>query len=373
MKKTLCILAITLLTLCCVFSGCTQQARTTVAKVRWGINEQYEFDITLADYAEQGDDYFTPTLYNNEKFFRDTQIRTSKVAEQRLTGIAEKIPNSLTGKMTTKLARGANTTTFETHQTLQATYNTDYLKNLSSWSQLQKLVISTVGNETTLYSQIDKFVEFENDDNQKPVRSSTTIIGYSIIENIYDGISAFKVENVYDLTSQKVDITTTEYELSDNVNDTKAGTFANTTVGEPHQHNVNVPSIGHVIDSNQMLVFCRSFEKQSDNFNDAPYVSVYDAVSQKNYNMYFGFKYDVNSIVNINNESVFTKLSALSVSLEDNPCLVLMNLSDQVGSADKALEQCYTVVKFRSGFCSYELSSYKPSVVTALSNIIVAE
>lgn len=384
MKKTLTLLLLVVL-LTTIFTACGSNVTPTKSTVRWWLGshknelgewvndtEEYTFNISLADFAPETTEgaLFNSYTVNDKTYYRDTPIQAIGGSERinTFTDCDEIIPYDVVGTYTTKLSKQEDGNyKFTTVKEMWASYSVNYFTedNLSKLdaaivkdeSALPDGVVLSASGDMVLYSIIKTEVVFHKD-SQLPQSSYTDTEGY-YFGKLHQGISNYRVETTYDNDKR-----TAKVVYTDRVDSSK-----NTT-----NEFKKLPT--SFIDANQILLYVRSLEKQSDRFQDRPSVAVFDSFYGQVQTATFGFVYAQRVRLNNNGDDVNVALNAVSVAVGSNPLLVQYNLPDALETADKLQgsdkqEPMYTTVRFRSGYCSFELADY--SVIPVEGGNIIDE
>ncbi len=378
MKKTLTILLLVVL-MTFVLAGCGNNVSTTKSTIRWWLGsnkndagewendtEEYTFNISLADFTAETETsgLFTGYSVNNTTYYRDTLIQANGASEtiSTFTSCDEVVPYDVAGTYKTVLSKEEDGNyKFVTTKEMWASYDLseDKIGNLVALVEKDAgkipSTLAVVENGVVLYSIIKTEVVFHKD-SQLPQRSVTDSNGY-YLGQLHQGVSNYVIETIYNNKERSAKISYTD---------------------RADSHNNSVSEIKKLptafIDSNQMLLYVRSLEKQSDRFKDSPSVVVFDPFYQQQKTATFGFVYAQKIRLNNNGTFVDVTLNAVSVAVGANPLLVQYNLPDTLENADKLQgsdkqEPQYTTVRFRSGYCSFELADYSVIPVEG-SNII---
>ena len=381
MKKILTLLLLVVM-LTAVLSGCGSNVSQTKSTVRWWLGshkdesgnwvndtEEYTFVISKADFLAEtaSGGLFNSYTVNSKTYYRDTPIQARGASETVNTFVTgdEIIPYDVAGTYTTVLSKEEDGNyKFATTKLMWASYSSDVLagtmldalkdaKEQDDSKIPQTLDVPSSG--TVLYSVVKTEVVFHKD-NQLPQKSFTDVEGYYFGKK-YQGISNYRIETTYDNAKRTASVVYT-----DRADSSKSSTY----------ETKKLPTA--FIDANQVLLYVRSLEKQSDRFQDNPSVTVFDPFYNQVQSATFGFVYAQGVRLNNNGKDVDVTLNAVSVAVGSNPLLVQYNLPDTLTNADKlqgsdGQEPLYTTVRFRSGYCSFELADYNVIPVEG-SNII---
>lgn len=363
MKKKIALLLGVMLLLTGVFAACSNS--TTSPTVRWDKDETYTFNITLADFAEDGytfNSYQFPVI--KEDGTQTTlqcykEIGTSQEATM-FQNYDQIRPVDASGTYTMSILFDTTTTRkLETKQVMYSQYETSTLELLGCLQALSDYVISGDDNpfennegRTTLRSETTSTIIFSNDDNQLPVSSVKENKGYYIGKE-HQGASNYKYETVYDIGNRKVTVTKDD--------------------GEAEERKLSLSKNGSCIDAGQVLLYARSWDKSSSAFSNTPTVSVYDPVTNSLATASFALERSYNALLNNKGTGVAASVNALYVTVGGRPFLAEFNLPDLTEknldyiAATGAGKTCkYTTIKFRSGWYSYELSEYDADILSAI-------
>lgn len=368
MKKKIALLILTLVALTAILTACNSVATTIV--VRWNESEDYTFNISLADFdtSENATGFFKKYLYENATYYKDLAISAQEVAS--LTTADELRPENAGGTYTYSLRRSSGTSQGEVtaKQTLYVQYKTETLQSFECWDELKKDFAVAADSEenpftnheglTTLKSITETSAKFADDTNQRPVSSSTKLNGF-YLGKLHQEISKYEVVTEYDFDKNVAKVTVTE----------------NGVEGEVKEQKLSVAKSRNFIDSNQILTYLRSLEKSATSFQDNPTVTVYNPLTNATAIASFNFSYDQKVVLNNNGENFYTSLNAVGVNIGGMAFMMQENLPDRLASKDKDVYNTvgdtkyskYTTVRFRVGYCSYELDSYDQDVLTALN------
>lgn len=347
MKKIALVLVL-VLSLTLTFAACTNNVEKTNATVRWRA-EKYLFNISKTSISGEDND----VKVDGKTFIYEP---VANGYEQLPENKDEIVPEDISGtyKMTIE-QKSKETWTYTTVQTLYCQYATETLKGYSVWNELQDIVVATDSEEnpftnhdglTTLKSVETRSVTFKDKASQLPLNSSTETNGY-YIGKVHQERSNYKVE--------------TEYDWENNVAKVKFN-------GNEQSNKLKVSSATNVIDANQLLLYTRSLEKASTNFQDSPSVQVYEPATNVLTTATFAFTHSCNTMLKVNGENVNVTVNALATIVNSSALFVQLNVPNtvnenadldsihNVGSGGKLNK--YSLLRFRSGIMRYELADY---------------
>lgn len=368
MKKKLALILLTLLAAALVLTACSQ-AEVTGTTIRWESEETHVFDISLADFDNADNAPYPFKQYGDNTYYRDVQIATS-AARETFDDLDEIRPEAAHGTYTLSIIRSGDTSSYcvvEGKQLVYLRYFKSDVDKLDNWSALQSAVVSGEENPfgdsadyVTLKSQTNTYVRFDNNPVQRPQASSTEVDGF-YLGKLHQEVSKYKVSSEYDFSESKPIVR------------------VSINGGEPTEHKLSKSVVGRLIDSNQVLMYVRSLNKSSTDFQDSPFVYVFSPIDGTVQTATFGFTYSQNVLLNDESRhveganedayQVLTKVNAVGVSIGSIPFMMQMNLSDQmfennldvlVGTPQNSPK--YTTVRFRVGFLSYELAQYNDDI-----------
>jgi len=360
MKKKIVYLLVALLLLAMILTACNQVTPTEIV-TRWGNEESFTFSISKADYAPEG----SPTAFNPYKngdttHYRDFVIQTPSARE---TVAREEIsPENVSGTYTLTLKRDGAYNTLSTSQLIYAQYKTSQITEIAADLQENGLIATADEDPfeknaelTTLKSITNTYVKFSNQTTQRPVDSAIEVKGF------YIGLKA-KTVSKYTLT--------TAYNFDRNV------AIVSKNNETPIENKLNVNSNSKFIDSNQLIIYARSLEKNAA-FQDNPTVIVYNAQNNKNYTATFGLSLNQNAVVNKNGKDEYVKLHTLGIGLDDKAFMLqeilpkLSNIDTTPNPADATKPYSkYSMVRFRVGYLAYEVQDfYSDELIAALQAI----
>lgn len=350
MKKIIALALLLVLTLG-IFVACNNVVPTE-KKVRWENNETWTYDISLCDLS-------TSISTANGTYFKDF---TYSGEADPLSGQIDRIaPTSISGSyevhLTTQSA--AETATVTTTQTMYATYE----KDIIDAEKLAKYIDSETDTHYTLKSTTTTEVVFKNIVAQTPVSSSTTANGFYVGKQ-HQGASNYTVQTTYKVSSNGKSIVATT---------TRDGEQTTTEISDTN-----------VIDNNQVLTYIRSFDKGDASFQDSPSVMVFDPLTQSTKKLSFVYNKSQNFLLEhtfegaTQSETVATKVNRLDVLMDGLPYMTQVNLPNLIlenGVAHDKLNDEFgtsipkhTIVRFRVGFVSYQLTNYlTDSIVNAIA------
>ena len=335
MKKTIALVLLLILAIG-VFAACNQ-VQPTERKTRWGENETWTYNISLLD--------LTPQSIYNADYYHDF-LASSET--NPLAGTLDRIvPNALTGSyvVTVKQDIASDTTTVTTTQTMVASYDA----NLVDTSRFDQSIIVEQSAETiSLKSVQETKVVFKNG-TQLPVSSYTKSNGF-YIGKLNQSMSNYEISTEYKVDGKKVVAKVTQGDKVEEIS------LANTSV----------------IDTNQVLMFVRSYDKAETSFQDSPQIMVFDPLtkSTKKLSMQYTAKQNIavkHQFADATEPAIVpTMMPRLDVMLDGMAFVSQVSLPDM---SAKGLDRIstnvpgvyfpmHTIYRFRSGFVSYELTGY---------------
>ena len=335
MKKTLALVLLLILAMG-VFAACNQ-VQPTERKTRWGENETWTYNISLLNTNASN--------INGADYYRDF-LATGET--NPFNGNLDRIvPNDLTGTYVVTISQdiAKDTTTVSTTQTMIATYDAIMVDT----SKLDKSVIVEQKDETiTLKSTQETSVTFKNG-TQLPVSSSTKANGFYIGKQ-NQSTSQYEISTEYKVSGKKVVATVTNGDKKEEV------TLSNT----------------NVIDTNQVLMYARSFDKTATSFQDNPQVMVFDPLTKSSKRLTMSYTATQNVLVEhqfadaSESASVATQMPRLDLALDGMAFMTQVSLPDMTANSldrigtnvPNVYFPMHTIYRFRVGFVSYELTSY---------------
>ncbi len=336
MKKTLALVLLLILAVG-VFAACNQ-VQPTERKVRWDKNETWTYNISLAN--------FTDSLTDSNITYNRDFLATGETSP--FSGSVDRIaPNKLTGTYVVSISQDIanDTTTVSTTQTMVASYDA----NLVDTSRFDQSIIVEQTDETvSLKSTQETKVIFKNG-TQLPVSSYTKANGFYLGKQ-NQSMSNYEISTEYEVKGKKVVAKVTQGDKTEDV------TISNT----------------NVIDTNQVLMFIRSYDKAETSFQDSPQVTVFDPLtkSTKILSTQYTAKQSVLVEHKFANETesvkVATQMPRVDMKLDGMAFVTQVSLPDMTANGlDRIATNVpgvyfpmHTIYRFRSGFVSYELASY---------------
>ena len=335
MKKTIALVLLLILAIG-VFAACNQ-VQPTERKTRWGENETWTYNISLLD--------LTPQSIYNADYYHD--FLASSEANPLAGTLDRIVPNALTGSyvVTVKQDIASDTTTVSTTQTMVAIYDA----NLVDTSIFDQSIIVEQSAETiSLKSVQETKVVFKNG-TQLPVSSYTKANGFYIGKQ-NQSMSNYEISTEYKVDGKKVVAKVTQGDKVEEIS------LANTSV----------------IDTNQVLMFVRSYDKAETSFQDNPQIMVFDPLtkSTKRLSMQYTAKQNIvvkHQFADATEPAIVpTMMPRLDVMLDGLAFISQVSLPDM---SAKGLDRIstnvpgvyfpmHTIYRFRSGFVSYELTGY---------------
>lgn len=335
MKKTLALVLLLILAMG-VFAACNQ-VQPTERKTRWGESETWTYNISLLNTNASN--------INGADYYRDF-LATGET--NPFNGNLDRIvPNNLTGIYVVTISQdiAKDTTTVTTTQTMLATYDAIMVDA----SRLDKSVIEEQKDETiTLKSTQETSVTFKNG-TQLPVSSFTKANGFYIGKQ-NQSMSQYEISTEYKVSGKKVVATVTNGDKKEEV------TLPNT----------------NVIDTNQVLLYVRSFDKTATSFQDSPQVMVFDPLTKSSKRLTTSYTATQNVLVEhqfadaSESASVATQMPRLDLALDGMAFMTQVSLPDMTANGldrigtnvPNVYFPMHTIYRFRVGFVSYELTSY---------------
>lgn len=336
MKKTLALVLLLILAVG-VFAACNQ-VQPTERKVRWDKNETWTYNISLAN--------FTDSLTDSNITYNRDFLATGETSP--FSGSVDRIaPNKLTGTYVVSISQDIanDTTTVSTTQTMVAIFDA----NLVDTSRFDQSIIVEQTDETvSLKSTQETKVIFKNG-TQLPVSSYTKANGFYLGKQ-NQSMSNYEISTEYEVKGKKVVAKVTQGDKTEDV------TISNT----------------NVIDTNQVLMFIRSYDKAETSFQDSPQVTVFDPLtkSTKILSTQYTAKQSVLVEHKFANETesvkVATQMPRVDMKLDGMAFVTQVSLPDMTANGlDRIATNVpgvyfpmHTIYRFRSGFVSYELASY---------------
>lgn len=379
MRKKIALLLLLTLALTVVLAACSQPSATKIIP-RWAEQESYQYTVSLADFNTSANATYPFNLYgsHDDPYYKDLVIS----AGESFTNADELRPKAVSGTFTLTVVRGEDEyDTVTTEQNIAVTYATQDGKLLLGENStveidaaLKKKGTLTDGS-ITLDSYTKTTVVFSHDAKQAPRSSSTEVRGF-YVGRTHQEVSEYTVSTTYDYEGKrpvaKIALTVNGGETTE-IEDTLKGY-----------------SQGSFIDSNQLFMYARSFDKSAGSFADNPSVAVYNPFNQTRQNANFGFSAATNAMLTNGEDVQLVKVATVSITVGGMPFMMTMNapafkdklpdLFDAVGNGP----DCYlsfgtdpyakhTPLRFRVGYISYELTSYDSALWNALTAQMLAE
>ena len=372
MRKRIALLLILALALTAIFAACSQTAVTKIIP-RWDAEESYVYTVSLCDFNPSPNATTRFRLYQNvadgEYYSKDFVVRTGEPFDS----LDEVRPASVTGTFAVTVTRSENGfDTVTTEQNVSVTYATQDGKFMFDETPLAEVSdeLKAIGKVTkdsiTLTSVTKTTVTFSHDAKQAPVSSSTEVNGF-YVGRAHQEVSNYKVSTTYNYEGKRpvAEITLEINGETQTVEDTLKGY-----------------SQGSFIDSNQLFMYARSFDKSTGSFADSPSVTVYNPFNQTRQSASFSFTATQNALLTNAGDELFTKLPTLGIVVGGMPFMLMESVPtlkdklpdkfDAVGNGpDSAFFGSdpyakHTPVRFRVGYISYELASYDSELWEAL-------
>lgn len=365
MKRKLSLLCILLLALATVLTACNN-AKPTELVTRWDNDEEYLFNISLADFSKDNKYSFTSYPHGSDVYSKDFRIQNSLALESAVT--EEIRPEQVKGTYKVAIHTADGFTELKTEQVIYAQYKKADLEKLDKWSELKTRETTETGifeadaSMTVLKSTFDTYVKFATGTAQKPVESQTSAKTFYVGEKDQN-VSQFIVTAKYDFDEKKVTVNRKADE-----NDK----------GEESVNSLSVSANVNFIDSNQLFLYARSLDKSAE-WQDSPRAVVYNASENKHYTATFFLTLKQKAVLSPNGENKFTELNAtaITLSLGSNSSAFMMqenlpNLTEKgvdtmanPGDPGKPFAK-HTVVRFRVGSLAYELAEYPQGAIEAI-------
>ena len=339
MKKTLALVLLLILAMG-VFAACNQ-VQPTERKTRWGESETWTYNISLLNTS--------PSTINNADYYRDFLAigETNPLFNGNLDRI---VPNDLTGTYVVTISQdiAKDTTTVSTTQTMIATYD-EYEANMIDPSRFDKsIIVEQTDHTISLKSTMETSVTFKNG-TQLPVSSSTKANGFYIGKQ-NQSMSQYEISTEYKVSGKKVVATVTNGDKKEEV------TLSNT----------------NVIDTNQVLMYARSYDKTATSFQDSPQVMVFDPLTKSSKRLTTSYTATQNVLVEhqfadaSESASVATQMPRLDLALDGMAFMTQVSLPDMTANGLDRIGTnvpgvyfpMHTTYRFRVGFVSYELTGY---------------
>ena len=371
MKKKIALLLFLALALTTIFTACNSPDATKIIP-RWSTDgESYVYNVTLADFAESGSTYFNWYDHDGAKYYKDFVIRVGEPLES----MDEVRPISVTGTYTLTITHLAEDKydRVETVQDINVSYALEGGKiklgnNLFAelTAELNALVVANDGNRVTLKSTTETMVEFNrNDDGKQAPRKSRTEVNGFYIGKVHQEASHYEMTTTYTYESKS---TTVESELKRWTGDeVKTEKITNT---------LKRYTTGKFIDSNQLFMYTRSFDKTASSFQDNPTVAVYNPLTQEMQTASFAFTSAQNARLTNDNAELYAKLPTVGVVVGGMPFMLQESAPNMLDENNKGADRAeygtewyakHTPVRFRVGYISFELQ-YEDELWNALSD-----
>lgn len=375
MNKRIFICITLLLIFVLVFSACNQNTTTTSVKIRWDDEESGSYTVSLSDFANgteaSGSVFKSYTVENDSTTYYKDRMMSNEVA---FSGRDEIVPAMLKGTFTYNIKNdGVSRCTVTTEQVLYSVYAKTDVKDEQAMKSAQaaeeeiKAQFGEVPSNVVVYKSVTKtsvtFFTTESSGvkrNQVPEKSSTSIKGF-YIGKTHQSVSDSTVSTVYDIA---------------------AGTAKVTLNGKETERKLDVPSSGNFIDANQLWLYVRSLEKHSDNFADAPTVTVYDPATDTKVAASFAFTYSSPTVISHvlsdgTEKQYYVKLSSVAIYLGGSSYMFTQSYPDKL--AEQKDLDClntgfgtvskYTISRFRVGYRSYQLNDQSASLLSDLEDV----
>lgn len=361
MKKKLALIILLVLAVTLLASCRNPDATKTIP--RWSENaeeEVYEYNVTLADFAQSGDTRFTKYSHNDAAYFKDFAIATGEAMDS----LDEVRPKALDGTYSIKITYNEETkrNTVVTSMDINVTYeykdgkikiaDNTWVDLIDSIANNTKLVVATdsVANTITLKSTTATMVEFAHNEKQAPYQSSTNVNGF-YIGKTHQEASSYDVSTEYDYEGKNA---TAKITLALNG-------------GQPStdEYTIKRYTEGSFIDSNQLFTYARSFDKTASSFADSPNAAVYNPMDHAMHTANFVFTPSANALLTNDTAQLYVKVPTLGVLVDGTPLMIQIaapNMLDEKGKGSDRVQfgaswyAKHTPLRFRSGYMSFELN-----------------
>lgn len=354
--KKISLLLLLILALCLTLTACRQTVATEII-ARWEDGEEYVFNITKANWD------YAPVVVNGNDYAKYPRIAAENISSSK----DELVPEDIGGTYSMKLGKTDAKFTLTTEQFLYVQYADAALANLgltnlaenAGWKNFVVGASDTCPLEqkegyTILLSHDLSTVVFEQTSAQRPLSSTNEREGF-YIGKTHQETTNYKLATTYDWEKNKVTV------MENGV--------------EKHSEKLN-PS-AKFIDANQILLYVRSLDKQSNKFQDSPSVQVFSPVAGGSYKASLTyFQYACRALLlNEKGEDVPVVLNSVCVVVDGSILLTQFNLPDTVNK-DATLDALidasanqnkYTTVSFRAGLINYELQSHDAKVLETIT------
>lgn len=359
MKKKLALIILLALALTTLLASCSQPDKTPIIP-RWSENaneEIYQYTISLADFAESGNTRFAAHAHNDVAYYKDFAISIGEAMDS----LDEIRPTAIDGTYSIAITYDKSTdcntvvTSMEMHVTYE--YKDGKIKiGNEQWLELipelrnpesDFVNIDTAANTITLTSTTDTMVEFKYKEKQAPQKSGTTVDGF-YIGKTHQEKSSYEISTVY------------QYEGKNAV--AKVTLSLNGGQATTEEYTLKRYAEGSFIDSNQLFLYARSFDKTSSSFADNPTVAVYNPMNHEMQSASFAFTASANAMLTNGSDHVYAKVPTLGVSVNGNPFMLQIAAPNMVKDKnDRAQYQAtwyakHTPLRFRVGYVSFELN-----------------
>ena len=369
--------------------ACNQPAKTAI-QPRWEKNETHVFNISLADFAKNSNEFNAYNakgeLAGDGTYFKDISFANEFVNWDEIKPVAVRGMY----RIDIEVSGDKSICEVTTSQVMYVKYNlksasvdgVDFekygaLREAEQKAEADAIEYKALGltkdeGTTILKSTTDTYVKFENTPSQTPLSSWVKVDGF------YVGKVAQELSN-YNIA--------TEYDYSTNA------PVAKIKLGEESsEYKFPGNSAGSFIDSNQILMYVRSLDKSSTSFQDNPGKSVFNPFSKSLQTASFGATYmnGISSLTRnavltdtVNERTLTTNLNVVSVFVGTSPFMVQQNLPNTLKLGDKQLdttdtiqlgepEHKFTTVRFRVGYFAYEIDYSHPANTSNWSEIWTA-
>ncbi len=361
--KKLSLFLLLILALCLTLTACSQTVSTEII-ARWEDGEEYVFEITKADWD------YAPIVVNGNEYEKYPRSAYESISSSK----DELVPEDIAGTYSMKLTKTDAKFTLTTEQYLYVQYADSALEkldlaNLAENADWKEFVVENSDENcplqqkegyTILLSHDLSTVVFEQSAAQRPLYSTNKRDGF-YIGKTHQETTHYDLETVYDWENSKVTVSENGVE----------------------KYSEKLSASEKFIDANQILLYVRSLDKQSDKFQDSPSVQVFSPVAGGTYKASITyFQYTCYALLEDENDNdVPVVLNMVSVVVDGSFLLTQFNLPDTVNN-DAPLDALmdasgdqnkYTTVSFRSGLINYELQNIDADILAAITENSAAE
>ena len=188
-----------------------------------------------------------------------------------------------------------------------------------------------------------------HDETQSPYKSGTTVKGF-YIGKTHQEASSYEISTEYTYENKS----------------TVASVTLSVNGGQSSKNDYTIKRFteGTFIDSNQLFMYTRSFDKTSTSFADNPSVAVYNPMSQKMQTANFLFTASAKAVLTNETSLLYAKVPTLGVLVDGTPFMMQIAAPNMI--TDKSRSDCtqfgsqwyakHTPLRFRVGYMSFELN-----------------